>query len=309
MSLPIPTLTFNAVTVSVGGRHILENVTWHLYKSHHYLLTGANGSGKSTLLKTLWDHDLITNGHISYPGFDGMRPIRDQIGYVSDELVKHIQKRSIQQSEYTSYSGMLHEENTYTTLTRDTPCDYAYLHTLIQEWDLDALMERPAHHLSTGQLQICLIVRALSKKPRLLILDEALEGLDESNRKRFNDVLVTASDHTQLICVAHHADDVLACLTDQLKIQAGVCICSPLIPQSTQATHIKKNISSPTPDLPKIASLVHVSVRHDDHIVLSDFSWDIHQFQLMCRFNNLFVDKNEFSHYNPRGLSQRFYIK
>lgn len=273
-----PTLILDSVSVSVGGTQILSDITLHLYKSHHYLLTGPNGSGKSTLLRALWDPTLVTHGTISYPGFDMQTPIRDQFGYVSEEFVNHVYETAMKNAEYTSYSGHSHDMTTYIQLTQDVSYDEDYFQYLIDTWSLRDLMSQPTHTLSTGQLQICLLVRALSKKPRVLILDEAYEGLDRTRREHLHRHIRQISNDTQIICVAHHQTDVPTYITDYITIQNRACIHSPR--QSLQPTQTpvsgSKNQVRPSFGTPCVAHLQQVHVKYRDHVVFSDFSWKVH---------------------------------
>ena len=86
----------------------------------------------------------------------------------------------------------------------------------------NALADAPFHSLSWGQQRLVLIVRALVKHPRLLILDEPLQGLDAINRqlvRRFINILI-GEGRTQLLFVSHHAEDAPDCITHRLSFVA-----------------------------------------------------------------------------------------
>jgi len=77
--------------------------------------------------------------------------------------------------------------------------------------------------LSFGQQRMVLIVRAMVKTPRLLILDEPCNGLDPSNRQRLLKMLdvIGRSGATNLLYVSHRPDEMPACITRRLHIEAG----------------------------------------------------------------------------------------
>lgn len=78
------------------------------------------------------------------------------------------------------------------------------------------------HALSWCQQRLVLIVRAIVKHPRLLILDEPLQGIDGLNRlfsRRFIDLLL-GKGTTQLLFVSHYAEDAPSCITHRLKFIA-----------------------------------------------------------------------------------------
>jgi molybdate transport system ATP-binding protein len=68
-----------------------------------------------------------------------------------------------------------------------------------------------------------LIVRAMVKTPRLLILDEPCNGLDPANRKRLLNMLdaIGRTGATNLLYVSHRPDEIPGCITHKRNIEAG----------------------------------------------------------------------------------------
>jgi ATP-binding cassette subfamily B protein RaxB len=63
--------------------------------------------------------------------------------------------------------------------------------------------------LSAGQIQRLLIARALYKRPRILVLDEATANLDDATRARLNSNVRTLG--ITLLRVTHRPDEIAAC--------------------------------------------------------------------------------------------------
>jgi zinc transport system ATP-binding protein len=63
--------------------------------------------------------------------------------------------------------------------------DRRHVEMLMEQLGIAALADRPIGDLSGGQQQRCFIARALAPKPRILILDEPLVGIDEAGQQQF----------------------------------------------------------------------------------------------------------------------------
>jgi len=78
---------------------------------------------------------------------------------------------------------------------------------LLREFNLMAIRHQPIYGLSTGQLRKLMLADGLLNPPKLLILDEALDGLDRHSRKIVADIL---DEHLQsaLVMIAHREQDL-----------------------------------------------------------------------------------------------------
>ncbi|NUQ01361.1 MAG: ATP-binding cassette domain-containing protein, partial [Armatimonadetes bacterium] len=76
--------------------------------------------------------------------------------------------------------------------------------------------------LSYGQARRLLIARALVHRPAVLLLDEALDGLDAASSRLVIDLLgrLAAAD-TSLVMVSHHDDALLSLATHRLILSGG----------------------------------------------------------------------------------------
>jgi molybdate transport system ATP-binding protein len=98
---------------------------------------------------------------------------------------------------------------------------------IAQQWiataGIEGLSGQRFAQLSFGQQRMVLIVRAMVKAPRLLILDEPCNGLDRSNRRQLLEMLdrIGFSGAASLLYVSHRADEVPACITHRLCLKNG----------------------------------------------------------------------------------------
>ena len=187
----------------LGGRRILEDVSWRLEYGQHWLIRGPNGAGKSTFLKVL--HGQLRparGGTLRWPALGNPRNIwrlRRQIGYVSAEL----------QAEYR-YAATVREciasgiDSSIGLTRRLTAGEEDATRELLERFALTELATRPLTTLSYGQMHRVLLARTLVNRPRLLLLDEPWEGLDPATRAVVRRTLEAAmATGLQIVCVSH----------------------------------------------------------------------------------------------------------
>lgn len=168
--------------VSYQERPILDTINWTIKKGDFWHLLGPNGSGKSTLLSLItgentkgYGQDLTLFG-IKKGSSENIWDIKKNIGYFSTAMTDLFQKND--SLEHMVLSGFFDSIGLYTQPTSSQV-------KIVFEWleliGLSKLKNTPFKTLSIGQQRLALIVRAVLKHPPLLILDEAVEGLDDEN--------------------------------------------------------------------------------------------------------------------------------
>jgi ABC-type bacteriocin/lantibiotic exporter with double-glycine peptidase domain len=156
---------------------ILSNFDLHLKPHETVALTGPSGSGKSTVVDLLCGLRAPDSGHIELDGID-LRELRP------DSLREHLAAaRSVE-----IFDGTI-DENVHLNRPEISPLDVREaLSTvgLLDEmlWLADGLETRLLTHgspLSSGQALRLMIARAIVGRPRLLLIDGTLDGLDDDS--------------------------------------------------------------------------------------------------------------------------------
>ena len=163
-------LSVDALHAHYGDSHVLRGVSLALEAGTSLGLLGRNGMGKTTLIRTLMGYLRPTGGHVHWQGREVTaqapeRMARAGIGYVPEG-------RGI-------FPNLSVRENLVMSARAgvDGRRDWTFERVLATFPRLGERLAHGGHQLSGGEQQMLTIGRALMTNPRLLILDEATEGL------------------------------------------------------------------------------------------------------------------------------------
>ena len=192
------------------GIKIFKNLSLSIRKGVHTLVTGANGCGKSTLLQMITgDHPSCYQNDLKILGIqrgtgESIWDLKQHMGIVSTEL--HRNYTVAGSTLDCIISGLFDSIGLYRQYSSlQAQKAMAWLRRL--NMGEEALT--PFQELEYGRQRMVLIARALIKIPKLLILDEPTQGLDESNRKAVLDFLedVAGKDLCTILYVSHREDE------------------------------------------------------------------------------------------------------
>ncbi|MBW8843602.1 MAG: ABC transporter ATP-binding protein [Burkholderiales bacterium] len=175
----------------------LEDVSLELEQGQIMGLVGPNGAGKSTTIRLLMGLLTADAGSIRLLGHDiprGQAAAKADVGFVSDDMRLLPQATLAWHMDFVAslYPGW----------------DAAYAATLLKRFGLHA--GQTARSLSTGEQAKALLLLALARRPRLLVLDEPTSGMDPVARQEllteFMDVL--RDDSRSILFSSHNTVDV-----------------------------------------------------------------------------------------------------
>ncbi|MFZ0399654.1 MAG: ABC transporter ATP-binding protein [Pseudolabrys sp.] len=158
-------LNIERLTAGYGEAIVLKDVSFKIAKGQALALLGRNGMGKTTLVNSVIGVTRHISGSISLDGHDitGMRP--DQRAHAGIGWVP--QERNI-------FRSLTVEEN-MSAIERPGPWTLAKVYTLFPR--LAERRHNLGNELSGGEQQMLAVARALVLNPRIMLLDEPLEGL------------------------------------------------------------------------------------------------------------------------------------
>jgi branched-chain amino acid transport system ATP-binding protein len=173
----IDVLEVKAIDTYRGPAHILYGVSLHVGEREVVCLVGRNGAGKTTTIESIMGFLPLRAGQITFDNEDlgGLPPherARRGIGY-SPEDCGVFPELSV--DENLMISKWLGDEIARKRDGKDRVNPEAQAFSVFPE--VQALLQRQGLHLSGGQRKMVAVARAMMLSPRLLLLDEAFEGL------------------------------------------------------------------------------------------------------------------------------------
>lgn len=161
--------------ISVGGKHIVNDISLRVLSREFVGLLGPNGCGKSTLLRAIYKAIKPESGAAKFDEMDILRAnnkeVAQQIGVVSqfNELSFDFSVRQLVLMGRTPHKGFMEQ---------DTANDVALADMAIEAVGLDGFADRSYITLSGGEKQRAVLARVITQEPRFLILDEPTNHLD-----------------------------------------------------------------------------------------------------------------------------------
>lgn len=202
-------LSFNHVHFSYPeGKEVLRNISFSLERGKTYALVGPTGGGKTTtasLMARIFDP---TQGKVFLEG-------KDIRSYDAAERTKKI--GFILQEPFL-FMGTIKDNIVYGNEEYESFSD-EQIKQLIKDMGLESLftgfekglatkVEASGETMSLGQRQIIAFVRAVLRKPDVLILDEATANIDTVTEQLLEDILKKLPEQTTRVIIAHRLNTI-----------------------------------------------------------------------------------------------------
>ncbi len=184
-------LKINDVCLSYGERHVLCHINEQINATDFVVLTGPNGGGKTTLLRLIAGLLQPTRGTIN-------RKEDTIVGYLPQ--YRHIDRQFPTTVHDIVLSGLSCRKKLWQRFKAE---HHAKVDSVLHNFHLDDLSQRPISDLSGGQWQRTLLARAFVSEPDLLLLDEPETHLDEASRTELYDLLAQQSAQRAIVVVSH----------------------------------------------------------------------------------------------------------
>ncbi len=292
-----PFLTLDHVTIRLRDRFVFEETSWQIRSDEHWAVIGANGAGKSTLVKAIAGDVPIVRGRAVYHFVDesGLPP-NGQVARVAFDTETEFHRSKAGFDSFTAEPDgeVTVEEEILWGVPGEGRAKEGKLREIAQQLEMDHLLGRASHVLSNGESKKVLIARALLQSPRLLILDEPFEGLDERAKtelKKLIDRLMTGP--MRVLLVTHRFGEIspkithVLCVKDcrvMLQGRAEEILKQEKIPEiygdgglgaEGKGLYYRTQKEMETSGPQELIAMKNTTVRYGKHVVLSRINWTV----------------------------------
>ncbi|MEI8239636.1 MAG: metal ABC transporter ATP-binding protein [Actinomycetota bacterium] len=194
-----PVLTVDHLGVRYGANQVLHDVSFSISKGELIAIIGPNGAGKSTMFKAICglvnhEGDVDVNGVHCHDHADRMD-------------LAYIPQRNDSDLHFPITVGELvltGRRRFHRWYARPTAHDRAVAAEALERVMLAGTEHRALTELSGGQLQRAYVARALAQQASVVLLDEALSGVDQPTTAELLDVFESlAADGTTMLVATH----------------------------------------------------------------------------------------------------------
>jgi zinc/manganese transport system ATP-binding protein len=222
-STPPDVLQVGGVSVSLGGRQILDEVSFTIGAGEFTGLIGPNGAGKTTLLRVILGLQRATAGTVAVLGQPRSRR-NPSIGYVPQKVL--LDSDLPMRARDLVALGMDGHRFGMPLPSRQRS---AAVREMLRAVDADRFADARVGNLSGGEQQRVLIAHALISRPRLLLLDEPLANLDLRSGQEIISLLarIATSQHVAVLLSAHEMNPLLPVMDRVVYLAAGRAASGP----------------------------------------------------------------------------------
>ncbi len=185
----------NQVSKSYGGVKVLQDLNLQVPEGSAFALIGTNGAGKTTTMRLL------------------VNIIQPDSGTA---LINGINTRALSPHDLTQIGYVSESQTLPDRLTIEQY--FSYLRALYSNWDrsleknlrkkLDLPPSRPLSKLSHGMRMKTVLIAGLAFRPKLLILDEPLSGMDTLTRDEVLEGLLGQAEDTTILISSHELAEI-----------------------------------------------------------------------------------------------------
>lgn len=227
-----PVLRLDGVAFTYPGGAGVSGLDVAIAPGEAVALIGPNGAGKSTLLKGVLGLVPQTAGGMSFAPAAiaaGGDPTPSRPSHAPNGMVGFLPQSAELDADFPINLEQVVMQGRYRSLGLlrwPGRADRAAVRDALETVGLNALAKRRFGELSGGQRQRGLLARALASEPRLLLLDEPFNGLDQPNRDALIDTIRELKRRDVAVLVSTHDLELARVVCDTVVLVNGTQLAS-----------------------------------------------------------------------------------
>jgi cobalt/nickel transport system ATP-binding protein len=183
----MPSFDVRELTLELGGRPVVRDVSFRIAPGERAVLLGVNGCGKTTLLKALDGLVPAAAGEIAYAG------ARLDARALEDPAFRRRFRGEVaflfQNVDAMLFNPSVADEIAFGPRQLGLPDVDARVARWARTFQVDGLLDRPPFELSGGEKKRVALAALLAQEPKVLLLDEPTANLDPATAARLVDLL------------------------------------------------------------------------------------------------------------------------
>lgn len=200
-------IQLDSLTKNFGDYRAVSDLSLEVNSGEIFGFLGLNGAGKSTTIKMMLSLLTPSSGSVYMLGNkvnSGSHKLWEQVGYLEDA---------------TYYPGLTVIENLDIARRMQMISDRQSITRVIQKLGLESHKNKKAKNLSLGNKQRLGLAKAMIHNPKILILDEPINGLDPAGVVEIRKMLLDLSKNFGVtIFISSHQLEELSKLVDRIGI-------------------------------------------------------------------------------------------
>ena len=213
-------LSVRDVTMQFGGVVAVDNLSMKINEGEIVSLIGPNGAGKTTSFYMIVGLVPATEGKVFLDGADitevpMYKRARMGIGYLPQEA-SVFRKLTVRQNILAVAE--------YLPIPKGELKDF--VQSMLEELNLSHLADQPAFTLSGGERRRLEITRALTARPKFLLMDEPFSGVDPISVAEVQDIIRgLKSKNIGVLITDHNVRETLSIVDRAYLIHDGKVLC------------------------------------------------------------------------------------
>jgi len=203
-------IQLEALTKRYGSFTAVDGIDLHAPKGGLFGLVGPNGAGKTSTLRMIAGILRPDSGRVRIDGFDIVEEphrAKARLGYIPDRPFVY---EKLTGREVLRFTAALYGQ--------EGPEIEARIGELLRLWDLERWADELVEAYSHGMRQKLIISSALVHRPRALVIDEPMVGLDPKAAKLLRDLLRAFADSGGTALISTHTLEFAEALCDRLAV-------------------------------------------------------------------------------------------